>query len=48
VKSSGRGLKKDGSKNATCDKQDSLGFHQHHLALERVIWNYSGISILAS
>jgi hypothetical protein len=48
VKSSGRGLKKDGSKSATGDKQDSLGFHQHLLALEWVIWNYSGISILAS
>jgi hypothetical protein len=48
MKSSGRGLKKDGSKSATCDKQDSLGFHQHLLALQRAIWNYSGILILAS
>jgi hypothetical protein len=48
MKSSGRALKKDGSKSAACDKQDSLGFHQHLLALEWEIWNYSGISILAS
>jgi len=27
-------LKKDGGKSATCEKQDSLGFHQHLLALE--------------
>jgi hypothetical protein len=40
VKSNGRGLKKDGSKSATCHKQDSLGFHQHLLAWEWVIWNY--------
>jgi hypothetical protein len=27
-------LKKDGSKSATCDKQDSPGFHHRLLALE--------------
>jgi hypothetical protein len=39
VKSRGRGLKKEGSKSATCDKQDSPGFHHHLLALVWVIRN---------
>jgi hypothetical protein len=33
VKSNRHGLKKDGSKCATCDKPDSLGFHRHLLVL---------------
>jgi hypothetical protein len=34
VKSRGLGLKKDGSNSATCDEQDSLGFHHHLLTLK--------------
>src|ERR1700730_8729245 len=46
--SNGHGLKKDGSKSASCDEQDSLGIHQHLLALEWVLWNYSRILRVAS
>jgi len=34
VNSSGRDLKKEGSKSATCDEQKSPGFHHHVLAQE--------------